>query len=270
MMTVRSKDGTSIAFDRSGSGPALILVAGALCYRGFGPTPSIAKLLAARFSVFDYDRRGRGQSSDTGPYAVEREIEDIDALIQEAGGSAYLAGLSSGAALALEAAARLNGVKRVAMYEAPFFFDDAHPPRPDNYVAQMADLISAGRRSDALKLFMTTVGTPAIAVQVMRITPIWPKMKRVAHTPALRPEHSGGHSGGQATVARAVGVRANTRADSGRREKSGVVAKGNEGAFRGTSQRTPCHFAGPDAHGEGVPAGAGSDGVLSELKRARS
>jgi pimeloyl-ACP methyl ester carboxylesterase len=132
--------------------------------------------------VFDYDRRGRGQSSDTGPYAVELEIEDIDALIQEAGGSAYLAGLSSGAALALEAAARLNGVKRVAMYEAPFFFDDAHPPRPDNYVAQMADLISAGRRSDALKLFMTTVGTPAIAVQVMRITPIWPKMKRVAHT----------------------------------------------------------------------------------------
>ena len=182
MKAVRSKDGTTIAFDRSGGGPALILVAGALCHRGFGPTPSIAKLLAARFTVFDYDRRGRGQSSDTAPYAVEREIEDIDALIQEAGGSAYLAGLSSGAALALEAAARLNDVKKVALYEAPFFFDDAHPPRPDNYVAQMAALISADRRSDALKLFMTTVGTPAIAVQVMRITPMWPKLKRVAHT----------------------------------------------------------------------------------------
>lgn len=182
MKTVRSKDGTSIAFDHSGTGPALILVAGALCHRGFGPTPSIAKLLASRFRVFDYDRRGRGQSSDTAPYAVEREIEDIDALIQEAGGSAYLAGLSSGAALALEAAARLNGIKKVAMYEAPFFFDDAHPPRPDNYVVQMAALISADRRSDALKLFMTTVGTPAIAVQVMRITPMWPKLKRVAHT----------------------------------------------------------------------------------------
>jgi pimeloyl-ACP methyl ester carboxylesterase len=182
MKTVRSNDGTSIAFSRSGSGPALILVAGALCYRGFGPTPSIGKLLATRFSVIDYDRRGRGQSSDTAPYALEREIEDINTLIQEAGGSAYLAGLSSGAALALESAARLKGVKKVAMYEAPFFFDDARPPRPNNYVAQMAALISADRRSDALKLFMTTVGTPAIAVQVMRITPIWPKLKRVAHT----------------------------------------------------------------------------------------
>lgn len=182
MKTVQSKDGTTIAFDHSGKGPALVLVAGALCHRGFGPTPSIAKLLAPRFAVMNYDRRGRGQSGDTPPYAVEREVEDIEALIQEAGGSAYLAGLSSGAALALEAAARLKGVKKVALYEAPFFFDDAHPPRPDNYLAKMSALVAEDRRSDALKLFMTTVGAPAIAVNVMRFTPIWPKLKRVAHT----------------------------------------------------------------------------------------
>lgn len=182
MKTVQSKDGTTIAFDRSGSGPALILVDGALCHRGFGPTPSIAKLLSSQFSVFNYDRRGRGQSSDTAPYAVEREIEDINALIQEAGGSTYLAGLSSGAALALEAAARLKGVKKVAMYEAPFFFDDAHPPRPDNYLGKIAALVSEDRCGDALKLFMITVGTPAIAIHLMRVTPIWPKLKRVAHT----------------------------------------------------------------------------------------
>ncbi|MGA9885766.1 MAG: alpha/beta hydrolase [Candidatus Acidiferrales bacterium] len=182
MKTVRSKDGTTIAFDRSGNGPALVLVDGALCHRGLGPLPSVAKLLASHFTVFNYDRRGRGRSGDTPPYSVEREIEDIEALIQEAGGSAYLAGVSSGAALALEAAARLKGIKKVALYEAPFFYDDARPLRPDDYLAKMTALIAANRRADALKLFMKTVGTPAIAVSVMRFTPMWPKLKRVAHT----------------------------------------------------------------------------------------
>ena len=182
MKTVQSKDGTSIAFDRSGTGPALILVDGALCHRGFGPMPSIAKLLAPHFTVFTFDRRGRGESQNTFPYSVEREVEDIEAFINEAGGSAYLFGTSSGAALALEAAARLKGIKKVVLYEAPFFFDDVHPPRPNDYLAKMTALVVQERRSDALKLFMSQVGTPAIAINLMRFTPMWPKLKRVAHT----------------------------------------------------------------------------------------
>lgn len=182
MQAVQSKDGTTIAYDRSGSGPSLVLVDGALCHRGFGPMPSIAKLLAPHFTVFNFDRRGRGESQDTAPYSVDREVEDIEALVAEAGGSAYLFGTSSGAALALEAAARLKGIKKVALYEAPFFFDDVHPPRPNDYVAKMTALVAQDRRADALKLFMSQVGTPAIAINVMRFTPMWPKLKRVAHT----------------------------------------------------------------------------------------
>lgn len=110
---------------------------------------SLAKLLRPHFTVFTFDRRGRGESTDTAPYSVEREVEDIAALIQEAGGSAYVFGTSSGAALALEAAARVNSIKKVAMYEAPFFFDEGHPPRPDEYLAKMTTLIAADRRRGA-------------------------------------------------------------------------------------------------------------------------
>jgi pimeloyl-ACP methyl ester carboxylesterase len=182
MKTVESRDGTTIAYDRAGSGPAVILVDGALCHRGFGPMPSIAKLLAPQFTVFTFDRRGRGESQDTAPYSVDREVEDLQALIQEAGGSAYLFGASSGAALALEAAAHLKCIKKVALYEAPFFFDAEHPPRPNDYLAKMTALVVKDRRADALKLFMSTVGTPGIAIYAMRFTPMWSKLKRVAHT----------------------------------------------------------------------------------------
>jgi pimeloyl-ACP methyl ester carboxylesterase len=180
--TVFSKDGTIIAFDKSGNGLPLVLVDGALCYRGFGPMRSIAKLLAPYFTVFTFDRRGRGQSTDTPPYSLEREVEDIEALIQEAGGAAFLFGTSSGAALALEAAVRLVGITKVALYEAPFFFDDARPTRPNDYLGKMTALVAADRRNDALKLFMRTVGTRAIFINLMRLTPVWPKLKRVAHT----------------------------------------------------------------------------------------
>jgi pimeloyl-ACP methyl ester carboxylesterase len=107
MNQVLSKDGTTIAFDRSGQGPALILVGGAFQYRAIDPpTAQLAALLAEQFAVFHYDRRGRGDSSDTLPYAVAREVEDLEALINEAGGSAFVFGMSSGGALALDAAAR--------------------------------------------------------------------------------------------------------------------------------------------------------------------
>src|SRR5438477_7803064 len=121
MHEVTSKDGTHIAYDTQGEGPAVILVAGALCARLSWSGPQLAKLLAPHFTVYNYDRRGRGDSGDTRPYAVAREIEDIEALIDEAGGSACLYGHSSGAALAMEAALSLgNKVKKLAMYEAPY------------------------------------------------------------------------------------------------------------------------------------------------------
>ena len=182
MNTVVSADGTTIAYSRTGEGPPVILVDGAMCYRDFGPATPLAKLLAPHFTVFTYDRRGRGESADTKPYAVEREIEDIEALIKEAGGSARVYAVSSGAPLALDAAARLGGITKLAVYEAPFIVDDSHPVRPDDYLETMDGLIAAGRRGDALTLFMRTVGVPRIAIAMMRLMPTWSKLKAVAHT----------------------------------------------------------------------------------------
>src|SRR5260370_27506492 len=162
MKKVLSKDGTPIAFDRTGRGPAIILVDGALCYRASGPSGPVAALLAEKFTVFTYDRRGRGDSGNTPPYAVEREVEDIEALMNEAGGSAFVYGISSGAALALEAANHGLAIKKLALYEAPFIVDDSRPPIPKDYLVQLNDLISANRRGDAVKLLMQMVGVSTI------------------------------------------------------------------------------------------------------------
>lgn len=192
---VISKDGTPIAFERSGSGPALILVDGALCYRAFGPMPQLAARLAPHFTVYTYDRRGRGASGDTAPYAVEREIEDIEALVREAGGSAFAYGVSSGAALALEAANRVRGIRKLALYEAPFIVDDTRAPVLTEW-ERIDEAVAAGRSSDALKEFMKLVGVPGIFIALMRVMPAWPKLKAVAHTlrydGALMREHQRG------------------------------------------------------------------------------
>ena len=170
--TVRSKDGTPIAYERIGSGPALVLVDGALCSRAFGPMPKLAPLLAQHFTVFFYDRRGRGDSGDTKPYARAREVEDVEALIREAGGSAFVVGLSSGAALALEAAASKLNITKLAVYEPPFMVDPAAHHAAAGYEGQLNGMISAGRRSDAVKYFMRDmVGIPAIFVVLMRLVP---------------------------------------------------------------------------------------------------
>lgn len=183
MEKVTSKDGTQIAYDRQGTGPALLLVDGALCYRTFGPMPGLAQLLAPHFTVYNYDRRGRGDSGDTKPYAVEREIEDIEALVDESGGPAYVCGLSSGAALALEAAMRLNGkIKKLAMYEAPYAANEAAQPSWNEYDSQLAKLLAEGRRSDAAALFMTVVGTPPEQIEGMRHAPVWTMFESVAPT----------------------------------------------------------------------------------------
>jgi pimeloyl-ACP methyl ester carboxylesterase len=180
--TVTSKDGTRIAFDRSGEGPALILVGGALSERSaWAP---VAKLLAPRFSVISYDRRGRGDSEDTAPYAVEREVEDLEALMDEVGGVAFVHGQSSGAVLALEATAKLSGkVQKLSLYEPPFIIDDSRPPPPAGFAARIDELLAADRRGEAVEYWMSdVVGAPAEAVTEMRSAPSWPALEAVAHT----------------------------------------------------------------------------------------
>jgi pimeloyl-ACP methyl ester carboxylesterase len=183
MSQVRSKDGTIIACTRTGSGPALILIDGALCSRAFGPSPKLAPLLARHFTVFAYDRRGRGESGDTQPYSPAREVEDIAALIREAGGSASLVGLSSGGALALEAAAAGLPIDKVVAYEPPYV-DDAGSRGGAAHAGELTRLLAGGNRGGAVKYFMRDmVGVPAPFVVIMRLMPwIWRKLEAVAHT----------------------------------------------------------------------------------------
>ncbi len=183
MSKVTSKDGTQIAYEKKGSGPAVILVDGALCYRSFGPMTHLAELLAPHFTVYTYDRRGRGESSNSKPYALEREVEDIDALMNEAGGSASIFGTSSGGCLAFETAIQLGDrVKRLAMYEPPYHSDPRVRQEWKRYRQQLADALAAGRRGDAVVLFMNLVSTPAEMIDGMRQSPMWPMFEAVAPT----------------------------------------------------------------------------------------
>ena len=184
MKTVTSKDGTTIAFDQWGEGPTVILVDGALQYRAFdqGMVP-LAELLAKYFTVIHYDRRGRGDSTDTQPYSLEREIEDIEALIDEAGGSASLYGISSGAALAMEAAIELGDkVSKLAMYEAPYNDDSSAQQSWRDYVKHLRELLDADRKGDAVGLFMMLVGASPEDVEGIRQTPMWPLWESIGHT----------------------------------------------------------------------------------------
>jgi pimeloyl-ACP methyl ester carboxylesterase len=182
MTTARSADGTLIAYETRGDGPPLILVDGALCSRAMGPSAALAKALGEQFTVITYDRRGRGQSADAARYAVQREIEDLAALIAVTGGAAFVCGVSSGAVLALEAAAFGLPITGLALYEPPFIVDDSRPPMPADYVDQVNALLASGRRGDAVRLFMRNVGMPAPLASLMRLSPVWPKLKRVVHT----------------------------------------------------------------------------------------
>lgn len=182
MAHFQSSDGTVIAYEKSGSGPALIIVDGACCYREMGPSRGLAKALAQHFTVFIYDRRGRGESSDRAPYSVEREVEDLAAVIKEAGGSAFVYGVSSGAALALEAANRGVSIRKLALFEAPFIVDDTRNPIPNDFLEKLNNAIASNRRADAVRMFMRLVGVPSIFVALMRFMPAWSKLKAVAHT----------------------------------------------------------------------------------------
>jgi pimeloyl-ACP methyl ester carboxylesterase len=188
MDTVTSRDGTTIAFDRLGDGPPVILVCGAMCDRALmRPT---AEELAKRFTVFNYDRRGRGDSRDTTPYAVEREIEDIGALVAEAGGAASVYGHSSGAGLVLHAAAHELSIDKIVLHDPPYTPDGDEEARriSREYGEHLKATLSRGRRGDAVELFMKLVGMPQEMIEGMRRTPRWAGLEAMAPTLAYDSE----------------------------------------------------------------------------------
>ena len=207
MQTVTSRDGTRIACDKVGKGPALILVGGALSQRSDGA--GLAQLLAPRFTVYSFDRRGRGDSGNTRPYAVQREIEDIEALIDDAGGSAYVYGKSSGASLALQAAAALGDkVRKLALYEAPYSDAEGAAKAWREFTAKIEGLLAADRRADAVTLFMKFVGAPDEVLERMKASPAWPGM--VAMAPTLAHDNAVVGSDRSVPVATAANLKAVT------------------------------------------------------------
>jgi len=195
---VTSADGTEIAYETNGTGPALVLVDGALCQRVSGPSRGIAEELADRFTVYAYDRRGRGDSgAGASPYAVEREVEDLVAVIAATGGPAHVFGSSSGATLALQAAGSGAPIAKLVVYESPFIVDDTHAPNDPRLPERTRELVADGRRGEAVKLFLRTVGAPAPAVAVMRLLPVWKKLTGIAHTLPYDLEIVVGHQQGR-------------------------------------------------------------------------
>jgi pimeloyl-ACP methyl ester carboxylesterase len=181
MRTALSADGTRIAFDQTGQGPPVILVAGAFNDRSTGAP--LAAALESRLTVLNYDRRGRGASGDTQPYAVEREIEDLETLIRNAGGAARVFGYSSGAILALEGAARGLNITKLALYDAPFIVGDDIPRPPKDLADRLAKLVASGRRGEAVELFQTEmVRIPEQVVAQLRHAPFRPGLEAIAHT----------------------------------------------------------------------------------------
>jgi pimeloyl-ACP methyl ester carboxylesterase len=178
---VQSADGTLIAYEISGAGPPVILVDAAGCHRGLGPSASLARRLEADFTVLTYDRRGRGDSTDTMPYSVNREVEDIAALIGAVGGMASLYGYSSGAVLALHAAASRLPVVRLVLNEPPLDVAGGSPP-VSSLEIEVAELVAAGRPGDAVEHFQRSIGVPDEYLEGMRDAPYWPAMERLAPT----------------------------------------------------------------------------------------
>jgi pimeloyl-ACP methyl ester carboxylesterase len=187
-----SPDGTTLAFDRVGQGPPVVLVHGAFTDRTHPTLAGVASALAPWFTVFNYDRRGRGGSGDTQPYAVEREIEDLAAVIEVAGGSAMVFGGSSGAGLALEAAARAPAISRLAVWEPPYHVAEGAPALPLDFGQQLARLVAEGRRGEAIERFMVEAAeAPPAAVAAMRAGPEWPALEAIANTLAYEAEIMG-------------------------------------------------------------------------------
>jgi pimeloyl-ACP methyl ester carboxylesterase len=185
MATVTSADGTRIGYDSVGDGPPLILVAGATQYRAIDQTtPKLQRLLAeGGLSVVNYDRRGRGESGDTPPYAPEREFEDLEALVAEVGGEAAVYGMSSGAILAVEAAGRGVTMSKLLMYEPPCILDHDGPEPIDDYIETLDGFVAAGKPGEAMAYFLRRVAEmPHEAIEQFRASPAWPAFEAVGHT----------------------------------------------------------------------------------------
>ena len=182
--TTTSRDGTIIAFTKRGSGPPLIIVDGAFCYRENGPATELASVLAQHFTVFTYDRRGRGESGDIAPYAVEREIEDLQAIANQAGAPPFALGISSGGALILQAVASGVGVRKIALYEPPYVTNGKANSVEDTK-NRLQTFVSTGDRAGAVSFFMTDVyGAPRAFVFAMPLLMpnAWKRNKLIANT----------------------------------------------------------------------------------------
>src|SRR5690554_1770740 len=178
-----SKDGTKIAYSKTGKGKSLVLVDGAFCHRKFGANEKLPQYLEANFTVYSYDRRGRSESENTLPYSPQKEYDDLQAVINEAGGNAYVYGISSGAALALEAANAVIKMEKLALYEAPYITDNSRSPLPENYLQTLKKFAEQGENGKAVKYFMRTgIGLPSFVVWIMQLMPAWKQMKQLAHT----------------------------------------------------------------------------------------
>ena len=183
MKTIQSKDGTSLAYDIYGSGPPLIYITGASCFRSFWPIVQDAKALAKEFTVYNYDRRGRGDSGNTLPWSVEREVEDIEALIDAVGGKANIYGHSSGAVLALEAALRLGDkVQKVVIYDASYVHDQTEKLEYSQLRHKINQLLQEGKYAKAMKSFLSGIGMPKAFVFLLPLLPGWKTMRALAPT----------------------------------------------------------------------------------------
>lgn len=178
-----SRDGTRIAYDKVGAGPMLLVVNGALGFRAMSFARQLTQELAKHFTVIDYDRRGRGESGDQRAYSVDREVEDLDALVRQASAEPpYVFAQSSGAALALRAGAAGVPMKALVAYEPPYMVGNPSDRPAADYRQRVTALIAQGRRDEAVKFFMVTVGVPRVVVFVMRFLPFWKDMRAAAHT----------------------------------------------------------------------------------------
>ncbi|GEP34999.1 alpha/beta hydrolase [Nocardioides szechwanensis] len=178
-----SADGTRVAYEVAGTGPALVVVEGALCHRGMGAFDELAPILADRFTVVGYDRRGRGESEPgASVYAIQREVEDLVAVLGATDPDAHVFGMSSGAALSLEAARQGLVTGRLAVYEPPFILDDSHQPDDPAFTDRLRALIADGRRTRAAKLFLRLLGMPAPIVTVLPMLPMWKHLTAAADT----------------------------------------------------------------------------------------
>ncbi len=183
MKTTQSKDGTTLAYDVYGRGPALVFVFGAICFRKFGPIVKDAKVFATEFTVYLYDRRGRGDSGDTKPYSLQREVEDIEAIVDAAGGSAFIYGHSSGAVLALEAALKLpQKIKKALLFDASYAHNETEKSEYARLREQVETSLQAGKNKEALKKFLIGIGMPKIFVYLLPLFPGWKTMKALAPT----------------------------------------------------------------------------------------